>query len=194
MKPNEKERFLDEWLDTALPQYGQAEPRLGLENRVLARVRAEQERMAARKRQWWPVLAAVSAILVIALGVVLASLKSYLSPIAQRNSAPVEQKASQPNQAKYSHIQEASARTIRAGIPRSHPFHLGGSARGRLEQFPSPQPLSEQEAILARYVEQFPQHAGLMAQAQTQLTQEEMLEQKTPPGSDFSPDSEQQNQ
>lgn len=195
MNPDEKERSVDDrpnndwpndaWLDAALTQYGQAEPRPGLENRVLASLRAERERISARKWLWWSALAAVSAVFVIALGVVLASLNSYKAPVAKRNSASVEQKASVSDQAKSPRIQEAAGRRIRAGVSPPHPFHIVESAPVRLEQFPSRQPLSEQEAILARYVEQFPRHAGLMAQAQTQLTQEEMLELEAPPGSDF---------
>jgi hypothetical protein len=48
-----------------------------------------------------------------------------------------------------------------------------------LEQFPSPQPLSAQEEILTRYIQQFPREAGLVAQAQTQLSKQEMIEQET---------------
>jgi hypothetical protein len=40
-------------------------------------------------------------------------------------------------------------------------------------QFPSPAPLSEQERMLAGYVQQFPQQAVLMARAQTKLFQDE---------------------
>jgi hypothetical protein len=65
------------------------------------------------------------------------------------------------------------------------------AAAARREQFPTPQPLSQQEAMLARYIEQFPREASLMAQAQTQLTRQEMIERETPLGSEISSDSEQ---
>ena len=35
----------------------------------------------------------------------------------------------------------------------------------KLDQFPSPQPLSEQEKILTNYVAQYPEHAVLIARA-----------------------------
>jgi hypothetical protein len=45
------------------------------------------------------------------------------------------------------------------------------------EQFPSPQPLSEQEKLLASYVERFPEHAVLVARAQAQLEQRDHEEE-----------------
>ena len=42
----------------------------------------------------------------------------------------------------------------------------------RLDQFPSPRPLSEQEQMLARYVREFPQEAVLVARAQTERRKE----------------------
>jgi hypothetical protein len=42
----------------------------------------------------------------------------------------------------------------------------------RLDQFPSAQPLSEQEIALARYVSQFPQEATLIARAQGEYEKE----------------------
>src|SRR5438309_8343821 len=59
----------DRWLDTALRARADAEPRAGLENRVLARLRAEPE---PRRFAWWALPIAAVAVLVIA--VVLVSL------------------------------------------------------------------------------------------------------------------------
>jgi hypothetical protein len=46
----------------------------------------------------------------------------------------------------------------------------------RLEQFPSPRPLSEQEEMLARYVQEETQEAKLVAKAQTEMLKKESLE------------------
>lgn len=194
MEPNEKERSLDEWLDAGLRQYGQAEPRLGLETRILARVRAERENAPTRRWLWWPALAGLTAILLIGVGVFLVKSKDsgVQSPLAKGSQAPLEQKAPEPSQAKGSPIQQASSRRIRT-IPRPARSHVAEPVLARLDQFPSPQPLSEQEVILARYLEQFPREAGLMAQAQTQLTRQEVLERETQLGSEIPPDFEQQN-
>ena len=42
MENNERDRKLEQWLDEALSEYSAAEPRLGLEQRVLNRVRGEE--------------------------------------------------------------------------------------------------------------------------------------------------------
>lgn len=194
MEPKEQEKFIHEWLDSALTQYGQAEPHSGLENRILVRLQAEPGRVTARKWQWWPALAAVTAISMIAVGAFLANLNrpGIQAPIARRNPAPVEEKAPVPVLA--NSIQEAPSRRIRRGVLRPHQQHALESAAARLEQFPSPEPLSKQEEILARYVHQFPHEADLMAQAQTELARQEMIERQTSAGSEISPSSETQNQ
>ena len=53
MDPNEREREVDQWLDSALRQYGKADARPGLEIRVLANLKAERDRIAAPHRWWW---------------------------------------------------------------------------------------------------------------------------------------------
>lgn len=71
MENNERDRKLDRWLDEALSQYSAAEPRLGLEQRVLNRVRAEEQALAKRWNlwRWMPALAAIAAALVVAVAV-----------------------------------------------------------------------------------------------------------------------------
>src|SRR5690242_13039686 len=57
----------DRWLDAALRARAEAEPRMLLEERVLARLASEPRRIAA----WWPTIAAVAALMAIAIAVVL---------------------------------------------------------------------------------------------------------------------------
>ena len=59
-----KPTALDDQLDAALAQYTAIEPRAGLENRVLARLKAEQDRPTAVP--WWR-WAAVVAVAVIVM-------------------------------------------------------------------------------------------------------------------------------
>ena len=54
---------MDRWLDRALGERANAEPRNGLEARVLARLAAEPPNRLA----WWPVMAPVAAVVVIAI-------------------------------------------------------------------------------------------------------------------------------
>src|SRR5512147_231607 len=71
MENNERDRKLDQWLDEALSQYSAAEPRLGLEQRVLNRLRAEEQARAKRWNlwRWMPALTAVAAAVVVAVAV-----------------------------------------------------------------------------------------------------------------------------
>src|SRR5436853_2505442 len=61
MKPRDQQ--LDQFLDQMLAEYGKAEPRVGLENRVLAKL--EREGIAGRRRWWW-LLGTVSATALVA--------------------------------------------------------------------------------------------------------------------------------
>lgn len=71
MENNERDRKLDQWLDEALSQYSAAEPRLGLEQRVLASVHAEEHIQAGRKSwwRWMPAFAAIAAVLIVMVAV-----------------------------------------------------------------------------------------------------------------------------
>lgn len=186
----------DDWLDAALTQYGQAEPRPGLESRVLANIRAEREHLISRKWHAWAALAAVTAILLIGASAFLSKPKAgrVSAPLAKGNQSPLERKEPAHRQEKEAPIQELAGRRIRSGVPRTRRQRVPESAAARLEQFPSPEPLSAQEIILARYVEQFPHDADLMARAQTELTRQELMEQQTPIASEIPPSSEPENQ
>lgn len=70
MENNERDRRLDQWLDEALSEYGAAEPRFGLEQRVLNRLRCEEQH--SRKWNFWrwmPAFAAIAAVVVVAVAV-----------------------------------------------------------------------------------------------------------------------------
>jgi hypothetical protein len=168
MEPKDKERFIDEWLDAALKKRGTGEPRPGLENRILAAVRAERERIPVQTWSWRPVCVTLAAILLIGIVTFLRRTpeKVGTTSVASHVSSPVVK--SPERGAAFSAVTprlRASAVRRASGIPR-------------LEQFPSPQPLSEQEKILASYIQRFPREAVLVAQAQTQLLKQEMIEQE----------------
>jgi hypothetical protein len=170
-----KDHIVDEQLNAALKEYGAVEPRPGLENRILANLRGASKQETSRTWHWWPVLAAVAGMLLIGAAI-LHKTKPHSSASAlatgTRPAAPAatpEPKAS-----------GSQARVLTASRPHPPERQVLASAP-RLEQFPSPEPLSEQEEFLARYVEQFPREAVLVARAQTQLMKQEMIELELPP-------------
>lgn len=94
MENNERDRKLDQWLDEALSKYSAAEPRLGLEQRVLAQLRSE-EKARAERRNWWrwmPAFAAIAAALIVAIAVKpyweskKESVSTFTSPSAPREN------------------------------------------------------------------------------------------------------------
>ena len=154
---------LDRWLDSAFRQYGNAEPRPGLEQRVLANVNRQQEQIAPR---WWWALAASGAVAAILL------LWLAIAPQHPKHQSNVAQNLPQPA------LRELPPRRPSAGeikrVPKPvKPIAVTArtqvAAAPHLSQFPSPRPLSAQEFEIANYVKQFPSEALLLAQEHEQF-------------------------
>jgi hypothetical protein len=93
MENKERDRKLDQWLDEALSDYSAAEPRFGLEQRVLNRIRSEEQR--SRKWnvwRWMPAFAAIAAVIVVAVAVRPVMEKKV--PFRQMNS-PIDTRAAE---------------------------------------------------------------------------------------------------
>ncbi len=71
MESNERDRKLDQWLDEALSEYGAAEPRFGLEQRILKRITADKQASVRRWNlwRWMPAFAAIAAVGIVAVAV-----------------------------------------------------------------------------------------------------------------------------
>ena len=170
-KPNNKElrdTELDRLLDSALAKYAAAEPRAGLESRILANLRAARSRVP--ERSWWRWgLAAVAAVFVIALALAFRPGKSSKPTIASHPDVTVQPAPEQEHKfvsQDHGAVRDAP-KPVRKRPRRRYSSEIQLAARvPKLDQFPSPQPLSEQELALARYVRDFPQEAVLVAQSQ----------------------------
>jgi hypothetical protein len=167
-----KERDVDQWLNAELGQYGKAEPRTGLENRVLANLRAERMRIAARGRWWWAV-GTTTALAAIVVAAWIGEIGRERNPgITSGTSTTHREQPRGPIQArpapKIAHPASGyTASQVAKRRPAKRPTSdLATASTPKLEQFPSPQPLSEQEQILMSYVVNYPEHAALVAQAQ----------------------------
>lgn len=170
--PNRQDQF-DHWLDDALRQYGNAEPRSGLETRILANLRAAQNH-AARRSTWTWILAGstVSALVIASLWFSgeshehqrkNATTVSIKAPVLQDRAdvAPLSSSQNKPTTTKH------AARKARRTNSR---LELAGAPR--LSQFPSPRPLSEQERLLLAYVREFPKEAAEVAREQAEREKE----------------------
>jgi hypothetical protein len=154
MDADDRNRFLDELLDHALEQFGHAEPRLGLENRMLANLRAESKRMA-RTCRWVLVLgtAMVATFAIIAIWIATSRPEPANLTITRRQVSgqpSVTSRQDQPREIPLrtrepQHVNHASLRSSR-----------GKAVLPRLRQFPSPRPLSNQEELFLAYVKAAP--------------------------------------
>jgi hypothetical protein len=162
---------LDRGLDAALAKYSSAEPRTGLEDRILANLRAQQARPV--RRAWWRwSLAAGFAAAVIMVAALVWRSERKTAPVIS-NHAPV----TVPNPEKTNAIDAtripAPDRTVKQALSLRAAKHAAPAskevaANPKLDQFPSPYPLTEQERLLAIYVSQFKDEAVMVAEARAE--------------------------
>lgn len=170
---------LDRTLDAALAKYATVEPRAGLEGRILANLRAERSR--APERSWWAwgLAAAAAAVFVVAIVLALRPGKALKPVIADHHSVPV-QPAGKPEQP--SAREEHAAVTLhkpshqRRSRPQTSESQVVAARVPKLDQFPSPRPLTEQEKLALEYVQSSPEQAALIARAQVAEAREQELE------------------
>jgi len=190
---------LDRELDAALAKFATAAPRAGLEERVLANLRAGQEHTVARR--WWRWLAldvTVALAIVIAISLVGKPGKPTPNFTARRSAITVQgdKRIGTPvvtndlGTPMPAHLAGpvATNKPVRHGVRHLQAVIANGP---RLDQFPSPRPLSEQEQLLAHFVQEFPEEAAIIARAQAESEKEmEQLTGDQPSGTN----SDQQDQ
>lgn len=193
----ENDELDDREFDAGLAKYAAVEPRAGLEERVLANLRAERTRVADQAWWRWGLAGALAAVVVVAVALGSRSGRPSRPVIAnhppvtrQRPPDPEKQAASRDGNAVHPREHESIHRT------NAHPSHSAvvAAAHPKLDQFPSPQPLSEQEKILKNYVTRYPEHAVLIARAASEaLRRDELEETKALPSGDQATDSDERN-
>jgi hypothetical protein len=171
MKDQNQDR-LEDWLDKALRQYGNVQPRIGLEGRVAATLEVARRRSATRKR-WGLCVGTAAAVCVISTFI----WKDSNSPQPVGNTVhnfstqlPKDATPKIPgvHKTKKSGISNAANNTRR----NSRNPGIRTAASPRLSEFPAVRPLSQQEQLLRAYVNQFPKQAALIALEQAQREKE----------------------
>jgi hypothetical protein len=167
---------LDRAIEAALAKYSSVEPRTGLEGRILAHLRSPRERIPTRSWWQWSAAAAVAALLVI----VIAFVWTWSRPakmVQQQRSTPIESVPPSATQVAFkSGIKAASAlRPKHKATQHSVPQPVAAANAPKLDQFPSPRPLSTQEKLALEYIERFPRQASLIAQAQTNSARQQEI-------------------
>ena len=140
---DKEKRFVDELLDASLRRYASAEPRPGLEGRVLAGVRARQQADRRRTTWAWAIGTAAAAAMVTLLVIYRPRQQPAPMPVIAKApsdiSAPSLAKVAPPVPLSMSH------RPPRPALP--------SRVDTRPQQFPTPRPLSEQEKLLLVYAQ-----------------------------------------
>jgi hypothetical protein len=171
METNDKAP-LDRWLDGALQQYGNAEPRAGLEHRILANLESADKRARVDLGWWWRLaVAAVMICIVVAVWMgrnVSRVAKQSIAKVVPATRIVATTKPPEPNPA----LGKVATTTTHPARRRESRPRIPTAKEPRLEQFPSARPLSEQEQMLSHYVRDFPQQAVLVAQAQAERQKE----------------------
>jgi hypothetical protein len=164
---------LDRLLDAALQQYAAVQPREGLEGRILARLRSQTAEGASHA--WWRWVTAAAAVAALT---VIITMESRPHPVPLPNVAQHPSVSLPPPT--LPRTSEPTPEIKRA----KHRWHAASDiqvakAPPKLDQFPSPQPLSEQEKLLASYVEVYPKQAALLAKLRTEELERERIEQQS---------------
>ena len=162
---SDQQKNFDRWLDSALHARVDTEPRMGLEERVLARLASEPH----RRFVWWPAMAtAIAAVVVIAIALALLHPTQPEHEIVHGTAQPAN--ASAANRASL----QASSPTKIPDVPKHRNSQLlrgknapccdsnHVAADGKTEErllpklasFPAPHPETQQERLLAQLANQ----------------------------------------
>jgi hypothetical protein len=165
---------LDDKLDAVLARHAAVEPRSGLEERIHANLQAQRAQVPDRGWWRWGLAAALSTAMVLAVAWRLGKpphsvTVSHPSGATQVLKEPGTQAAANSRRSGPRRWEPGPAQKTTA-IHAHPPVAMVGEVK--LDQFPSPQPLSEQELALARYVSEFPQEATLIARTQAEFENE----------------------
>lgn len=171
---------LDRILDAALTRYAAVEPRVGLEDRILANLRSEQERVPVRAgRMWiWGLVAIAAMVILVALTF---TRERHARPVLVKETPSAVQVRPSDTQ-----LEDRGA----SGVPKVSAIQPAHTHRARsvvattllpapkLDQFPSPQPLTEEEKVLVGYIEHNPEHAALLAEARMESLRQNAEERR----------------
>ena len=191
-QPTQAGDHFDRVLDAALAKYAAVEPRAGLEERVLATLHAERNRAPDRAWRRWGLALAAMAVILAAATLAFRTRKPPPSVIAKTPSttaSPTKPPAQLANREEtvVPHAHSPRRKVIRHWAQQEGVL----AAVPKLDQFPSPRPLSEQERMLASYVANDPQRAALIAEARMEALRKDQEEKLREAAQDSNGDSQQ---
>jgi hypothetical protein len=154
-KDKQMQMQMDEMLDSLLAGYSSAEPRPGLETRILANLRETPEK--ERAHGWWNFkwlwVGAVAAAIIMAA--VLISERHRIDPPTHA-VVKATQPAPQPGIQSHEPIASKQVGKIHGRKPPTLPQDAKLALSERPANFPTPAPLSEQERLMFTYLANTP--------------------------------------
>ena len=165
MADQEKDKQMDEMLDSLLANYSSAEPRPGLETRILANLREAENK--APQGWWnfkWIWAGVMAAAIVIAMALV--SVRHRVTP-PTNTVVETRQPAPQPQVLPQAPVAPQTSARVPRHKPSAVPAVRQNAALAlnkRPAIFPTPTPLSEQERLLLQYYSHTPREE-LIAQS-----------------------------
>jgi hypothetical protein len=151
---------LDRLIDSELTRY--AEPRAGLEQRILARVEAEYlpRSWFFRRGQRWALAGAAAMAIVLAIGIPLSThheTSVNTAGVARPSRKPVYPTTTVPDTHVETPHSKRTAETAQNATRRSKSTEVSEHARQpKLDVFPAPQPLSAQEQTFVELATHLP--------------------------------------
>jgi hypothetical protein len=168
---------MDRLLDAALKEYAAVEPRAGLEDRVLAQVRSGLTSAPGRSWWHWGIAAAALTALALIIAMVWRPRPEPQPKLAQHPSLSVPEKVenSPESHGGQSSVQRVAIKRAKSRSGRTAVAQVAEAAP-KLDQFPSPQPLTPQEKRLAAYVGQHYEEAVLIARARDDQLEQDRIQ------------------
>jgi hypothetical protein len=177
---------LDRKLDAVLAKYSAVDPRDGLEERILAGLKQSTQ---VAQQAWWRFGVAAAAAIVLVMVILTGRVEKPSHPtIASHTVGDVSHSpvlTAQPANGITKAQQPVGTAEVRHHVAKQFRLTAVAAAVPKLDQFPSPQPLSEQEKLALEYVHEFPKEAVLIARAQTAREQEEQNTNSSQPAEDW---------
>lgn len=164
---NPEYKNLDALLDKALTEYGVPVPRAGLENRILANLRIEQERRIRVRRCW--TLGSAFALVAVVGAIWIASPAHVPRSPGGTSTVRATDRVESPafsNRERTGTMQLGTANVHRRSAQRRLLTESAHNFQPKLSEFPAPRPLSEQERLLLAFIKAAPNPEVLAVMSQ----------------------------
>ena len=182
MNDQEKEREIEQWLHSAISQYGSAEPREGLEGRVLANLRAEQDRLVRQRRWWWAVATVAAATVLVALLVGLQNRRPVVNHAGGKLPVKVHDAVERAPEIAYRpSVEKRMPKTVIAAPAPSRLIVAATIVEPKLEQFPSSREVPVAEEQLVQYLQTAPDAALLKPHRASEIAELHIDDLETKP-------------